>query len=71
MRNGDESWIGCIAIIVALVAAVAFGNWLINGTYAIKLKAEAIEYGYAQHNPKTGEWEWIKPSKAIEEKLNE
>lgn len=31
---------------------------------AINLSAaqqkEAIEHGYAQHNPTTGDWEWIK-----------
>jgi hypothetical protein len=31
-------------------------------------KKAAIERGYAQHNPKTGDWEWIEPPMKLLEK---
>ncbi len=32
-----------------------------KSAHIAELKAQAIKNGYAQYNPKTGEWTWINP----------
>ena len=56
---------GCI--VVAIVVAVCVGCYALGlmhgseiGNGDIKrFKLAAIQYGYAEHNRLTGEWEWV------------
>ena len=53
-----------IVLWIGMIAVAKFGE-----NREARLKAEAIERGYAQHNPKTGDWEWIEPpQKQLEKK---
>lgn len=48
-----------VGVVIILVAGLIFLGFI--GSYRITaLQNEAIELGYAQHNAKTGDWEWIK-----------
>jgi len=54
--NSFETFLLIVAILISYILGLITGiGSSINAT-----KTQAIEYGYAQHNPKTGEWEWVK-----------
>jgi hypothetical protein len=64
MASDAEEKAGCTGAMCGfLIGAAIIGVPV--GLYAdhlvrvnITLKAEAIEKGYAEYNPKTGEWQW-------------
>ena len=63
MRDND----GLVLIIfITILAFVAFVGGCVGGDSAARnqMRKEAIKYGYATHNPKTGEWEWVKKEEA-------
>jgi len=44
-----------------LFIILVVSSWIIGlGMGAEHMQDQAIEHGYAQHNPITGDWEWIK-----------
>jgi len=43
---------------IGLLIGFIFGAGIEALTLHDKYRTEAIEHGYAQHNPVTGEWEW-------------
>ena len=55
---------GCLpaafGFVAGMILMVAICNIALNGQLRDydQLRAEAIEKGYAEHNPKTGVWEW-------------
>jgi len=55
MGEGNNTAL-CVAF--AIIAIGFFFVALDNSFIIKKLKEEAIERGYAQHNSKTGDWEW-------------
>jgi len=53
-----------IEVFIAFGFGIFIGCMLMNDTIIAPLRRQAIEYNYAQHNPKTGAWEWRKPAGA-------
>ena len=47
-------------ILGALCTGLIIG-W-VNTPNAGEYREQAIQHGFAQHNPKTGEWEWLVPA---------
>ena len=55
------NWMPVLAILAIVLGLIA-ASWVgvrIGGVDAQRLRQEAISRGYAQHNPTTGEWEWV------------
>lgn len=52
-------WVVLLAFTVLVeVSLVAYSRYL-----HFAMMQEAVQHGYAQHNPITGEWEWKEKSK--------
>lgn len=53
------------AIVVMITLAALFAFTFMLFCEAAKLwgetRKEAVHYGYATHDPKTGEWQWVVP----------
>jgi len=65
MSNDDP--VVKVAFAIICLGVAVLGLCLLKQCYNNDvLKQEAIEHEYAQHNPKTGEWEWLEPEKRNE-----
>lgn len=62
MNFGDYAAGFLIGLAVGVVGFGGLGFGLASSRLT-DYKQEAIERGYAQHDPKTGEWRWIEPVK--------
>lgn len=60
------NWTPVLALLAILcgIIAVLWVGVQIGGVDARHLQNQAISRGYAQHNPTTGEWEWIDKEEA-------
>jgi hypothetical protein len=54
--TGDAVGGAIVCGMIGLFAGVMIGNKLTNNSW----HAESINYGYAQYDPQTGEWEWLR-----------
>ena len=53
----DQDISGFFMMIIGIVALV-FGLYLGFGAGKESIKEEAVQQGVAEHNSKTGEWQW-------------
>lgn len=59
----DQAIIGFIVVMICGIFSFVIG--VIAGASGPDREQEAIDKGYARYHPKTGDWEWIEPDKAI------
>lgn len=61
---GDDSGVGVLAafcLLVGIVGGCTAGMNLDERHY----QRQAVERGYAQHDPKSGQWQWIEPKPTL------
>jgi hypothetical protein len=63
MMKSDDAMI--VVVLLAAVASIAFILGRSDGMGSVR--KQAIEHGYAEHNAKTGDWQWVEASDSTAE----